>query len=70
MLCMGAECTQCPFTSDCTLLLGYLADTKMTPEEKEAQRRSFAYGNVHLSNGHITREMIDKAAKEMKEEEV
>ena len=36
---------------------------RMTPEEKEAQRRSFAYGNTHLSNPNITREMVDRAAE-------
>jgi hypothetical protein len=34
----------------------------MSPEEKEAQRRSFAYGNAHIENERVTREMIDKAA--------
>jgi uncharacterized protein (DUF1778 family) len=35
----------------------------MTPEEQEAQRRSFAYGNAHLDNPRVTREMIDEAAE-------
>ena len=39
---------------------------KMTPEEQEAQRRSFAYGNVNLHDCTITREMIDEAADYMK----
>lgn len=30
----------------------------MTPEERAEQRRSFAYGNVHLSNPAVTREMV------------
>ena len=34
----------------------------MTSEEREAQRRSFAFGNVHLANPSITREMIDRVA--------
>jgi len=34
----------------------------MTPVEREQQRRSFVYGNVHLSNPDVTREMVDKAA--------
>lgn len=33
-----------------------------TPEEKEAQRRSFAYGNTKIENPRITREMVDRAA--------
>lgn len=35
----------------------------MTPEQAEEQRRSFAYGNTHLENDLITREMIDEAAE-------
>lgn len=34
----------------------------MTPEEKEEQRRSFAYGNTSIENPLITREMVDCAA--------
>jgi hypothetical protein len=34
----------------------------MTPEEQEAQRRSFAYGNAHIENERVTREMVDDAA--------
>jgi hypothetical protein len=33
-----------------------------TPEEKEQQRRSFAYGNTKIENSRITREMVDRAA--------
>jgi hypothetical protein len=39
----------------------------LTPEEKEKQRRSFAYGNVVIENPHITREMVDRAADEINE---
>jgi hypothetical protein len=31
-----------------------------TAEEREAQRRSFAYGNAKIENDHITREMVDE----------
>ncbi len=34
----------------------------MSDAEKEAQRRSFAYGNAHIENERVTREMIDEAA--------
>lgn len=30
------------------------------PEEREAQRRSFAYGNTKIENDRITREMVDE----------
>lgn len=33
-----------------------------TPQEKEEQRRSFAYGNTKIENSRITREMVDREA--------
>ncbi len=30
------------------------------PEEREEQRRSFAYGNTHIENPLITREMVNE----------
>lgn len=39
-----------------------------TPEHREEQRRSFAYGNTHFENGLITREMIDQQAEEIERE--
>ena len=52
--------------NDCTLedLLETAKTVVLTPEEKEQQRRSFAYGNVVIENPRITREMVDKAAEE------
>lgn len=38
----------------------------MSDEEREAQRRSFAYGNVALHNPDVTRAMIDAAADKLK----
>ncbi len=37
----------------------------MTPQQQEAQRRSFAFGNANIENSHVTKEVIDKAAKMM-----
>lgn len=34
----------------------------MNPEQAEAQRRSFAYGNAKAENDRVTREMVDRAA--------
>jgi hypothetical protein len=31
---------------------------EMTPEQATEQRRSFAYGNTHIENARITRELI------------
>ena len=35
----------------------------ITAEMHEAQRRSFAYGNVALSNPLVTRALVDEAAR-------
>lgn len=40
-------------------------DRKMSGEEKEAQRRSFAYGNAHIENDRVTREMVAAAAEKI-----
>jgi hypothetical protein len=37
-------------------------------EEREAQRRSFAYGNTHIENERITREMVNEQAEALKAE--
>ncbi|WP_374414680.1 hypothetical protein [Novosphingobium colocasiae] len=34
----------------------------MSEAEKEAQRRSFAYGNANIENARVTRAMVDSAA--------
>jgi hypothetical protein len=31
---------------------------EMTPDQLRDQRRSFAYGNTHIENDRITREMV------------
>ena len=38
---------------------------KLSPEDLEKQRRSFAYGNTKIENDLITREMIDDAAEKL-----
>lgn len=43
-------------------LLEEAKKTVQTPQEKEEQRRSFAYGNTKIGNPCITREMVDRAA--------
>ncbi len=37
----------------------------MTPEQREAQRRSFAFGNASIENPRVTRELVDRVADEM-----
>ena len=47
------------------VLLQRARSVEMTPQEKERQRRSFAYGNAKIENDHVTREMIDEAAEKI-----
>jgi fructose/tagatose bisphosphate aldolase len=35
----------------------------MSEAEKEAQRRSFAFGNANIENSRVTRAMVDDAAE-------
>jgi hypothetical protein len=39
-----------------------------TSQEKEEQRRSFAYGNTKIENSRITRETVDREAESLKRE--
>jgi hypothetical protein len=38
----------------------------ISEEEKEQQRRSFAYGNTNIENPRITRKMVDEEAERLK----
>ncbi len=40
-----------------------------SPQDKERQRRSFAYGNAKTENDLVTREMVDQAAEKHKRPE-
>lgn len=42
---------------------------RMTGDEQEEQRRSFAYGNAGLENDRITRKMVDEQAEKLKAED-
>ena len=46
-------------------LIAVARKASMTPDEKEAQRRSFAFGNTNIENDRITRETIDEAAENL-----
>jgi hypothetical protein len=46
-------------------LLAHAKKVTMTPEEREQQRRSFAYGNTKIENNRISRDSIDKAATKL-----
>lgn len=40
-------------------------NVEMTPEHREHQRQSFAYGNTAIENDRITREMIRSEAERL-----
>jgi len=39
--------------------------TEFTADQREEQRRSFAYGNTKIENPRITRQIIDEQAAEL-----
>ncbi len=41
----------------------------MTPAQLREQRQSFAYGNTHIENERITREMVAEADKKIETSE-
>jgi hypothetical protein len=45
-------------TKDLEQLIERARGIEMTPDQLREQRRSFAYGNTHIENDRITREMI------------
>jgi hypothetical protein len=45
-------------TKDLRELIDRARKIEMTPEQLREQRRSFAYGNTHIENDRITREMV------------
>jgi hypothetical protein len=57
-----------PMTDALEELLEDARKAKPTPEEQEQQRRSFVYGNTHLENELITREMVDREAEKLAKE--
>jgi hypothetical protein len=50
---------------DLTRLIEAARAVTMTPDEKERQRQSFAFGNAHIENEFVTRETIRQAAVEL-----
>jgi hypothetical protein len=47
--------------TDLELLIELARKHQMTTAERDAQIRSFAYGNTHFENESITREDVDRA---------
>jgi hypothetical protein len=54
-------------TEDLKALIEAAKKVTPTPEHREEQRRSFAYGNTAFENARITREMIDRQAEKLAE---
>jgi hypothetical protein len=52
-------------TDDLTKLIEAARGIDMSAAAKEAQRRSFAYGNAHIENSRVTREMVAAAAEKV-----
>ena len=49
-------------------LIDLVQKKRMTKTQKEQQRRSFVYGNTHIENERITRDMVDEAAESLANE--
>jgi hypothetical protein len=47
-------------TKDLQELIERARKIEMTPEQVGEQRRSFAYGNTHIENERITRQMVEE----------
>lgn len=52
-------------TNEMQQLLEAARKIVMTDNDKEQQRRSFAYGSAKIENDDVTREMVDKAAERL-----
>lgn len=49
------------------VLIERARNVRMSGEQQEEQRRSFAYGNTRIENSLITRATVDEAAEKLKE---
>ena len=52
-------------TNEMQQLLEAARKIVMTDNDREQQRRSFAYGSAKIENDDVTREMVDKAAERL-----
>jgi hypothetical protein len=48
-------------------LLDAAKNLEFAPEQKEEQRRSFAFGNANIENPRVTRKIVDEEAEALKE---
>jgi hypothetical protein len=54
-------------TTELQELLDAAKKLVVSPEQKEEQRRGFAFGNTNIENSRITRETVNKEAEALKE---
>ena len=59
---------ECAMTEELTRLIEAAKQRPFPEEEREAQRRSFAYGNAKIENDRVTWEMIVEADEKIKAE--
>jgi hypothetical protein len=52
-----------PMSDDLKELIELASKVPESAEQRESQRRSFAYGNTHFENDKISREMVDLQAE-------
>jgi hypothetical protein len=56
-------------TDELKVLIEKLRHIEMTPKQVTEQRRSFAYGNTHIENSRITRELIAEIDRKLVEKQ-
>jgi uncharacterized lipoprotein YajG len=54
--------------TEITILIEKAKGITMSPGEREAQRRSFAYGNANIENDAVTKDVIEEVANRMIQE--
>ena len=54
-----------PTTSKLDELIEKAKTVEITPEQREQQRQSFAYGNLKIEDDSVTREEIAEAARQI-----
>jgi hypothetical protein len=52
-------------TQELEKLVERTREIEMTPAQLRQQRQSFVYGNTHIENDRITREMVAEADKKL-----
>lgn len=57
-------------TADLRTLIEAAKRVEVSPQQRESQRRSFAYGNTSFENQRITREMVDRQAEKLAQAEL